>query len=175
MKYGLTDEIFFSSVSISGRTGTLISYAWVNIPLVYTQIVTLSVHIYFMVALLGKEEPKTTSPLSVYVQADSTSPPHVMWELLGTTSRWSLARPARSTWWVGTTPSSTSTSLSSRCSSLYSTSDGFRCLISAVDSKILYIVTRFSWIAYFDVFCHYPSKLQAMSTWLEDLYLSSVL
>ena len=33
----------------------MLSYAWVNIPLVYTQIVTLSVHIYFMVALLGRK------------------------------------------------------------------------------------------------------------------------
>ena len=55
MKYGLTDEIFFSSVSISGRTGTLISYAWVNIPLVYTQLVTIAVHLYFFVALFGRQ------------------------------------------------------------------------------------------------------------------------
>ena len=39
----------------SGRLGTLLCYAWVNIPLVYTQIVTLSVNIYFGVALLGRQ------------------------------------------------------------------------------------------------------------------------
>ena len=39
----------------SANCGTLLCYAWVNIPLVYTQIVTIAVHIYFGVALLGQQ------------------------------------------------------------------------------------------------------------------------
>merc|ERR1719362_961272 len=35
--------------------GTLLCYAWVNIPLVYTQIVTISCYIYFGVSLLGRQ------------------------------------------------------------------------------------------------------------------------
>jgi len=40
---------------IIAMNGTLLMYAWVNIPLVYTQLVTIAVHIYFVVALLGRQ------------------------------------------------------------------------------------------------------------------------
>ena len=40
--------------------GTLLCYAWVNIPLVYTQIVTISCYIYFGVALLGRQHLNPT-------------------------------------------------------------------------------------------------------------------
>ena len=35
--------------------GSLICYSWVNIPLAYTQLVTIAVHVYFFVALLGRQ------------------------------------------------------------------------------------------------------------------------
>ena len=33
----------------------LLGYGWMNIPLVYTQLVTIAVHVYFMVSLLGRQ------------------------------------------------------------------------------------------------------------------------
>ena len=40
---------------ICSKNGTLLMYAWVNIPLVYTQLVTIAVHVYFLVALFGRQ------------------------------------------------------------------------------------------------------------------------
>ena len=37
------------------NNGTLICYAWVNIPLAYTQLVTIAVHVYFLVAIFGRQ------------------------------------------------------------------------------------------------------------------------
>ena len=37
------------------NNGSLIIYAWVNIPLAYTQLVTIAVHVYFLVALFGRQ------------------------------------------------------------------------------------------------------------------------
>ena len=39
----------------SSNNGMLIIYAWVNIPLAYTQLVTIAVHVYFLVALFGRQ------------------------------------------------------------------------------------------------------------------------
>ena len=35
--------------------GSLLCYSWVNIPLAYTQLVTIAVHVYFLVALFGRQ------------------------------------------------------------------------------------------------------------------------
>ena len=51
----MLDRIHEEIQKYAACLGTLLCYAWVNIPLVYTQIVTLSVHIYFGVALLGRQ------------------------------------------------------------------------------------------------------------------------
>jgi len=51
----MLDRILTEITRFGDCCGTLLCYAWVNIPLVYTQIVTLSVHIYFGVALLGRQ------------------------------------------------------------------------------------------------------------------------
>ena len=51
----MLDKIINEMQKYSGNCGTLLGYAWVNIPLVYTQIVTIAVHIYFGVALLGQQ------------------------------------------------------------------------------------------------------------------------
>ena len=51
----MLDKIITEMQKYSGNCGTLLCYAWVNIPLVYTQIVTIAVHIYFGVALLGQQ------------------------------------------------------------------------------------------------------------------------
>ena len=40
---------------LAGFNGSLLCYTWVNIPLVYTQLVTLAVHVYFLVALFGRQ------------------------------------------------------------------------------------------------------------------------
>ena len=51
----MLDRLHVEMASFTSKLGTLLCYAWVNIPLVYTQIVTLSVHIYFAVALLARQ------------------------------------------------------------------------------------------------------------------------
>jgi len=57
----------------AGCLGNLLCYAWVNIPLVYTQIVTISVHLYFAVALLGRQHLTPTRYVGAagnYVKVD---------------------------------------------------------------------------------------------------------
>ena len=41
--------------AISNTNAGMISYSWINIPLVYTQLVTIAVHLYFFVALFGRQ------------------------------------------------------------------------------------------------------------------------
>lgn len=40
---------------ISSLNGTLICYGWINIPLVYTQVVTIAVYTYFLASLFGAQ------------------------------------------------------------------------------------------------------------------------
>ncbi|XP_013788699.1 bestrophin-4-like, partial [Limulus polyphemus] len=47
----LVDEIS----TYRGYCGTMFSYDWVNIPLVYTQVVTLAVYAYFLASLMGSQ------------------------------------------------------------------------------------------------------------------------
>jgi len=51
----LFKELHMNLLDISGKNGTMLMYAWINIPLVYTQLVTIAVHIYFLVCLLGRQ------------------------------------------------------------------------------------------------------------------------
>ena len=37
------------------KNKSLLGYGWINIPLVYTQLVTIAVHVYFLVTLLGRQ------------------------------------------------------------------------------------------------------------------------
>ena len=70
----MLDRIHNQLQLFSSGLGTLTCYAWVNIPLVYTQIVTLSVHIYFGVALLGRQHLTPTRYVGAagdYVKVDS--------------------------------------------------------------------------------------------------------
>ena len=41
--------------------GSLLCFSWVNIPLAYTQLVTIAVHVYFLVALFGRQYLNPTS------------------------------------------------------------------------------------------------------------------
>ena len=57
--------------------GALITYSWVNIPLVYTQLVTIAVHLYFFVALFGRQYLSPTMYLAKdgeYVKVDPNIP-----------------------------------------------------------------------------------------------------
>ena len=47
------DKCQESIVNVSFRE--LLLYGWVNIPLVYTQLVTIAVNVYFLVALFGRQ------------------------------------------------------------------------------------------------------------------------
>lgn len=51
----LFDKLQSNLLDISSKNGTLLTYAWINIPLVYTQLVTIAVHSYFGVTLLGRQ------------------------------------------------------------------------------------------------------------------------
>eukprot|EP00092_Neocalanus_flemingeri_P066703 GFUD01081296.1.p1 GENE.GFUD01081296.1~~GFUD01081296.1.p1 ORF type:complete len:496 (+),score=133.02 GFUD01081296.1:64-1551(+) len=56
----ITSDLLFQELQqnlqdISSGNGTLLMYAWVNIPLVYTQLVTIAVHVYFFVTLFSRQ------------------------------------------------------------------------------------------------------------------------
>ena len=62
---------------IISTNGRLLMYAWVNIPLVYTQLVTIAVHVYFFVALFGRQYLNPTSYIATgneYVQVAQGTP-----------------------------------------------------------------------------------------------------
>ena len=56
----IVSQIFTSKSSGSSSLSVLVTrelllYGWVNIPLVYTQLVTIAVNVYFLVALFGRQ------------------------------------------------------------------------------------------------------------------------
>ena len=56
----IVSQIFTSKSSSSSSLNVLVTrelllYGWVNIPLVYTQLVTIAVNVYFLVALFGRQ------------------------------------------------------------------------------------------------------------------------
>ena len=54
----IVSQIFTSKSSSSLSvlvTRELLLYGWVNIPLVYTQLVTIAVNVYFLVTLFGRQ------------------------------------------------------------------------------------------------------------------------
>ena len=56
---------------ISNTNAGMISYSWINIPLVYTQLVTITVHLYFIVALFGRQFLNPT----MYINRDGQQVP----------------------------------------------------------------------------------------------------
>merc|ERR1719474_1902781 len=60
-KEGLIQNDWFAHVlikevdSMANMNGMLICYGWINIPLVYTQVVTLAVYAYFVACLFGRQ------------------------------------------------------------------------------------------------------------------------
>ena len=75
-------DLLFSKIhdnlnDIASLNGQLIVYSWVNIPLVYTQLVTIAVHLYFFVALFGRQFLNPSMYLPVdgeYVKVDGNTP-----------------------------------------------------------------------------------------------------
>merc|ERR1711892_239747 len=56
----ISSDIFFTKLQeglqeLEQKNKRLLGYGWMNIPLVYTQLVTLAVHVYFLVTLLGRQ------------------------------------------------------------------------------------------------------------------------
>ena len=56
----IVSQIFTTKSSSSSSLSVLVTrelllYGWVNIPLVYTQLVTMAVNVYFLVALFGRQ------------------------------------------------------------------------------------------------------------------------
>ena len=57
----IKSDIFYKELQndltgIANTNAGMISYSWINIPLVYTQLVTIAVHLYFFIALFGRYE-----------------------------------------------------------------------------------------------------------------------
>ena len=48
-------EILNEINSIRGRNGDLLSYDWINVPIIYTQLVTIAVYSYFATAMFGRQ------------------------------------------------------------------------------------------------------------------------
>ena len=48
-------ELQQSLTDLEGKNRLLLGYGWMNIPLVYTQLVTIAVYVYFFVTLLGRQ------------------------------------------------------------------------------------------------------------------------
>ena len=48
-------ELLSEINSIRGRNGDLLSYDWINVPIIYTQLVTIAVYSYFATALFGRQ------------------------------------------------------------------------------------------------------------------------
>ena len=48
-------EILSEINSLRGRSGDLLAYDWINVPIIYTQIVTIAVYSYFAAALFGRQ------------------------------------------------------------------------------------------------------------------------
>ena len=56
----ISSDIVFTKLQeslqdIEVKNQKLLGYGWMNIPLVYTQLVTIAVHVYFLVSLLGQQ------------------------------------------------------------------------------------------------------------------------
>ena len=52
---GFVRDIENEILAIKGHLGTTLGYDWINLPLLYTQVVTLAVYSYFGFALLGRQ------------------------------------------------------------------------------------------------------------------------
>ena len=48
-------EILNEINNIRGRNGDLLAYDWINVPIIYTQLVTIAVYAYFATALFGRQ------------------------------------------------------------------------------------------------------------------------
>ncbi|KAF8362729.1 hypothetical protein PRIPAC_89652 [Pristionchus pacificus] len=65
-------------LAFRGNLGTLLGYDWVPIPLLYSQVVSLSVRIYFIIGLLGRQnlqqavDNKYIDPINMYFPIMST-------------------------------------------------------------------------------------------------------
>jgi len=51
----LHKELQTSLTTLEAKNRLLLGYGWMNIPLVYTQLVTIAVYVYFLVSLLGRQ------------------------------------------------------------------------------------------------------------------------
>ncbi|TKR70463.1 hypothetical protein L596_022491 [Steinernema carpocapsae] len=66
-------DLYKRFVEFRGNLGTLLGYDWIPIPLLYTQVVCLTVRLYFIIALLGRQDldkapdEKYVDDLKIYV------------------------------------------------------------------------------------------------------------
>ncbi|KAK9875904.1 hypothetical protein WA026_009690 [Henosepilachna vigintioctopunctata] len=52
---GCVDKILEELNNFRSKCGTLLNYDWISIPLVYTQVVTIAVYSYFVIAVVGNQ------------------------------------------------------------------------------------------------------------------------